>query len=204
MLDFLRHPPKEILSIIGLCFDIVGFLFLGIEIVANDKFFELYDRDEMKIAEGKRKDNQAIDRLIFHTNRFFSTIIFFVAITLIFCKFSNGFDKIGVLVSSLIIFVPSFMLFNFISNRNHNWLSKSAATKPLYYLAELLYTLCLFISIIILIVPEKIISPILLLLYSKARKIHSHERNSYFKKTSFYGILLVVLGFVIQATYYYL
>jgi hypothetical protein len=40
MLDFLRHPPKEILSIIGLCFDIVGFLFLGIEIVANDKFFE--------------------------------------------------------------------------------------------------------------------------------------------------------------------
>ena len=55
MLDFLRHSTIEILSIIGLCFDIVGFLFLGIEIIASDKYFELYNKDEMTIAKGVKE-----------------------------------------------------------------------------------------------------------------------------------------------------
>lgn len=204
MFEFLHHPPKEILSVIGLCLDIAGFLMLGIEIIAGDKFFELYDREEKKIAEGQRKDNRALGTLIFHTNRFFSAIIFFIVIALLFYKFSNGYSKIGIFVSSFLIFIPSFFLFLLIKSRKHNPLSKRTITKPLYYLAEILYIPSLLISVLILFIPEKIISPILLRWYIEARTIHSAESNSYFKKTSFYGIFLVVLGFIFQAMYYFL
>ncbi len=200
--NYLQNPPKEILSVIGLCLDIAGFLMLGIEVIASDKFFELYQREETKIANGQRKQNRAKGTLTYHSNKLFSALIFFFLILFAFFYYLQQFSAIGRFVLSFLVFIPAYWLFNFIEHRKFNFLSKHILTKPLFFFCELLMIPVLLLRVVILFIPEFIITPILLKWYLKAHSVREQEERSFFKRTAFYGISLVVFGFIFQIVYY--